>query len=158
MTDVAGLVAWLRAQLDEDERKARAAYVKQQGDPEWWVSEVMGAGGACFTVRSRRDNRPIARVQRLEGYDGGEPGDILEGRAAAAHIAEHDPARVLREIACKRKLLALHAGRHACSDAVPGNETQAMQLFVYWTCPTVRILAEAYSDRLGWQEEWRPSA
>lgn len=97
------LIDFLRARLDEDKAAALAADVKQ-GDPDWWVSEVKATAGERFTVRSRQANRPIARVTRLDGYEG-EPAGVLDGRAVAEHIARHDPARVLRQVAALRRIV-----------------------------------------------------
>ena len=67
------LVQWLRAQLDEDERIARAADAQ--------LSNV-------FT--------------RIGMFD-------PEMAADERHIMEHRPARVLREIDAKRRIIELHA-------------------------------------------------
>ena len=135
------LVTWLRAQLDEDEVWALGANVKQ-GDPDWWVSPVVGT--SRYTVRSKRDNRPIARVETLDG-DEGELAAILDGGAVATHIARHDPARVLRDVEAKRKML--------------DDILQAL----YWidgehntdhVADFLRLLALPYADREGYRPEW----
>jgi hypothetical protein len=100
------LLSRLSEKLDEVERVARATDVKQ-GDPQWFVSPVLGTGGEDFTVRSARDKRPIARVQRLDG-DEGEPAGILDGQSAANHIASWGPHSVLRLVAAHREVIAEH--------------------------------------------------
>lgn len=137
MTAMDDLVTWLRAQLDNDERMARAADVKQ-GDPDWRVSPVVITRGEHFTVRSVRDARPIARVQRLDG-DEGEPAAILDGAAVAEHIANWDPARVLAEVAAKRRVIEwLH----------PVDRTGMASILL-------RTLALPYADCPGYRDEWR---
>lgn len=170
------LVTWYRACLDEDEQSAKAADVKQ-GDPNWWVSEVASAAGEHFTVRSRRDNRPIARVQRLDG-DEGEPAGILHAGVVAFHIALHDPASVLADIAAKKAILDLHgpiwrdigfnaadedgtydteAEIEVCVICVPRHSWYSSREAVpTYPCATVRLLASACAARPGWQEAWRP--
>jgi hypothetical protein len=147
-------VAWLRAPLDEDEWLARQADVKQ-GDPDWWVGPAPTAGGEFFTVRSLRDVHPIARVQRLDGDDG-EPAAILDGAAAADHIARHDPARVLREVEAKRRIIDLHAPHRdgacpTCWRVAPRSSTRED-----FPCPTLRLLALPYATEPGYQRAWWP--
>ena len=105
-TDVAvDLVQWLRAQLDEDERIARAA---TQGDWVWSREFVTPPGYHHRTVG------PL------------EPGD-------AAYMTTWAPARVLREVDAKRQLIA-RGGPFCTSDCdAPGNEP--MDPETDWTTP-----------------------
>ncbi|WP_432010164.1 DUF6221 family protein [Streptomyces cucumeris] len=67
------------------------------------------------------------------------------------HMAEHDPARVLREIDAKRRILAEHAlNGWVCSTCDNGEVEQV------FPCPTLRLLALPYADRPGYREAWRP--
>jgi hypothetical protein len=77
--------------------------------------------------------------------------------ADAAHIARHDPARVLREVAAKRAILALHdLPQHYCPlPVVPGRHGQL------WTpeegpCWTLRHLAATWSDHPDYRAGWKP--
>lgn len=137
-TDVAvDLVQWLRAQLDEDERIARAA---TQGDWVWSREFVTPPGYHHRTVG------PL------------EPGD-------AAYMTTWAPARVLREVDAKRQLIA-RGGPFCTSDCdAPGNEP--MDPETDWTTPlehhldcaaykAAAVLALPYADRPGYREEWRP--
>jgi hypothetical protein len=143
---VTDLVQWLRTQLDEDERIARRA---TKGP--WLVdcethAEAIIAGDGTSVIAG--------------GRWGGEA-SAFESTEDALHIAEHDPARVLREVEAKRGLLALHSPSEfgpwvgddddqepACG--VCGNLT------VRFPCKTLRLLASMYDDRPGYQEAWRP--
>lgn len=154
------LSAFLLERIEELAEAARAADVKQS-DPEWWVSPVAASLGEHFTVRSRLDNRPIARVQRLDG-DEDEPAGILDGRAVAEHIARWDPQRVLAECESKRRIVELHEPMvelrptksgdyteyHVCSECSDLDE-------VLFPCTTVRLLAQPYADHKDFQPEWR---
>ncbi|MFJ8929200.1 DUF6221 family protein [Streptomyces sp. NPDC102364] len=146
------LVQWLGAQLDEDERIARAVRVPHdwhQGpgdDPEWTDSEMVCMWPPEF-------HTPYERDKHWRGL-------TVEGPELAAHIAEHDPARVLREIDTKRQLIALHP--HKPYPPVPGGvfcDCDAVDGVVETDgsyCLTVRLLALPYADRPGYQEVWRP--
>lgn len=76
-----------------------------------------------------------------------------------------DPARVLREIDAKRKLIA--RGGPFCTSGCdePGNEPKSPD--TNWTTPlehhvdcaayqAAQVLALPYADRPGFKEEWRP--
>ena len=94
------LLAAVKAELDEDEAAAKAA----------------AQSGNQFMEPGSHD----PRWQRITGHNGGEIRDMCEPRRGcvvvfdegapsaeqAAHIARHDPARALREVAAMRKLIA----------------------------------------------------
>lgn len=90
MSSVDDLVAWLRAQLDEDERVALA----------------------CRYQTWTRDGASI-----YSGHPTDEVVDWVYDEGGWEHIALHDPARVLREVEAKRRILARH---HRWSDDNPG--------------------------------------
>lgn len=134
----------ITAAIDRAEQVARRANVVQD-DPNWWVSEVAASGGGLFTVRSQRDNRPIARVQRLEGHDF-DPGLILDGAAVAEHIALHDPAAVLRRCAADRRVLERHAPHYRYNGANPECSWcwTPREEPADWPCEDYRDLADRY--------------
>ena len=132
------LLDFVLARLDEDEATARAADVKQ-GDPEWYATHHI----AGHTVRSRRDNRPIARVEDLAGDDNEDVTGILDGRAASEHIARHDPARVLREVEAKRELL------EASAESVDSGGAEGA-----WSALILATVAAIYADHPDYDPEW----
>jgi hypothetical protein len=81
--------------------------------------------------------------------------------ADAAHIAAHDPARVLREVEAKRGLLALHSPSEFGTwvgdddDQMPACSTCG-NLTARFPCKTLRLLASMHEGRPGYQEAWRP--
>ena len=120
------LVEWLRAQLDEDERIARAAAVEvgnpyENGvlvDPLDRWGEGLVADGQEWTPSRRLVTRKLQRdgQSRLTVAECGGS----DGRPVANHIAAHDPARVLREIDAKRRLLALLPELEQADRAIEG--------------------------------------
>lgn len=128
------LVKWLERQLDEDERIARATMLTSTDKGEWTVTADPRSG----------DDKPTGVLGTCIhiGMIGGN-GD-LDDPAQAIHIAEHDPARVLREVEAKRALL------HDCV------HTLEVEDYGYTLADkTIRRLASVYSDRPGFKDEWR---
>lgn len=129
------LVRWLGAQLDEDAARAMAA-----GGDGW-----------------RRQDHPSDTVAVYDSK--GEPVVYDEGwpsEAQAEHIAEWDPARVLREIDAKRKVLAEYEQADRYSRTTWG-QSNADQSRARTLGKVVRLLASVYSDRPGYREEWAPA-
>jgi hypothetical protein len=150
------LVAWLGVQLDEDERTARAAT---------WHDDA-----GTWTAHQSEYDSPRRSERRwfiIDSMDDGVITDVdpeaSQPDGVARHIAEHDPARVLREIDAKRQLLALHLPTpyQDEGDSWPGCTTCSWRdemddLQVRYPCKTVRLLALPYADRPNYREEWRP--
>jgi hypothetical protein len=131
------LVQWLRAQLDIDAARATAAAAAEEDGPDWRYD-----GHAVIT---RREGDLVAVGSQ----------DFMESERGE-FIAEHDPARVLREIDAKRRLLSEYAD-------VAANETdnldEAVEYADGWANGlglAVRLLALPYADRPGYLESWRP--
>jgi hypothetical protein len=150
---VEDLVQWLRAQLDEDERIARAATLGP------WVQSGIGDYGWTVTF-----GRPGAGV---------ETADTEQGLADASFIAAHNPTRALREIDAKRQALDLYAAvleertalRGRMRQVIDQDHDEFMRLHKQESdlierarllVPFVRLLALPYVDRPGYREEWRP--
>ena len=131
------LVQWLRAQLDEDERIARAAQ-RQRGGGEW-VARADASGIVAVEGLPVRAGEPIPVVLHPDEDE------------TAEHIAEHDPARVLREIDAKRQIIEQHE-RYAAERRrmMGGWDPQSDD------SPILAALATVYADRPGYREEWRP--
>jgi NADPH-dependent ferric siderophore reductase len=144
MTD--DLVAFLREQLDADERIARAA------TPGPWEQDPERAGSltsAEYWYVVDCSGTPAA----------GEN---------AEHVARHDPARVLAEITAKRAIVDEHApDRHGdcqvCADEEEFDEDSEGN--GSWSrsakrapCRTLRLLAVPYAGVDGYRPEWAPDA
>jgi hypothetical protein len=152
------MIHFVREQLDEDERKARAA------TPGAWrvttrSSQPYAEDGEIHTVavHARYVNDKTPEPYRVVTH-----GDFHEAvdRADAEHIARHDPARVLRDVRAYRKIIAEYEAEIARGPARPkGLETQSEArhggiLDAYRAA--LLILAAIFADRPGYREEWRP--
>lgn len=147
------LVAWLRQQLDHDEQVARAA-MAGEGDDGVWTTE-----SAWPDEGGRRVEGAGITIYDEGGHD----------EHQAAHIALHDPARVLRQVATHRAIL----GRHQPLDVVadpggyrpfpvecawctegydPDHDAVVRRA---WPCPDVRDLLSVYEDRPGYDPAWK---
>lgn len=144
MTD--DLDAWLRVQLDEDERVAEAA---RHGAVGRWEQGGAGYNGATVEYEGHPDGWPShAAGDGVVVYDEGVP-----SREQARHIARWDPARALGDIAADRRIIQMFEQR-AQEGRQPGGEVfgyHATGLLI-----AIRCRAEVYADRDGYREEWRP--
>jgi hypothetical protein len=146
------LAAFLSARLDEDEAAAREG----QPDPADPQTGEWTAYGHHPTLQDRRQDRDVQMVgaeTELTGWMVCTVGQFDRAPFIAAHIARHDPARVLREVKAGRAILALHTGQHEC----PGDEGYAWygDDEAPW-CPAVRHHAAVYDDHPDYRQEWKP--
>jgi hypothetical protein len=148
MTD---LVEFLRAALDEDERVARMAMGGSKGR---WTMDFDRDMGVVF------DDRQDVIVL--------DEDDPIENQLS--HIARHDPARVLAEVAAKRAIVELHSptneeehgspqgflggGRYGYIEPACITCGTFDEYAVPWPCDTIKALAQPYAGRPGWREEW----
>lgn len=158
MTD--DLVQFLTACLDEDERIARAAGhlsgslsggVPDVGE-RWRVSgSHADDGGTYWSITTASPD--LDRIPTVEMVGSGMSGGGAHTEEVAEHIAAHDPARVLREIEAKRRILAAHE-----REPMPkGDSADCAQCWgAVWPCSTLRLLALPFADRPGYQEGWAP--
>ncbi|SCD40986.1 hypothetical protein GA0115251_106923 [Streptomyces sp. TverLS-915] len=124
----ADLLAFFRARLDEDEAEART--VRWDGS----------------------NNRLDWHLPASATVDVGDDEFYTGDRTVAAHIARHDPARVLLEVEAKRRVLRAHdkwcEGR--CEAKYPEGGFDAAH---YWS---IKSLAAVYADHPDYDESWRP--
>lgn len=123
------LVPWLHAQLDEDERIARAA---------------AGEYGATWAVD-----------ERMESVHSDTGADVIdEPNSPAFFIAANDPAGVQRDIDAKREVLAWYERAWENRSAHPDDLASASAVLAL--LGAVERLALGYADRPGYREDWRP--
>lgn len=171
MSDV---VEFLKARLDEDEAAAKAAGWEHPCPP------CRSGQWQCVGVRHLRYDNGAGEDVRVIDTTGGPAmwHEQISVRAdnggVADHIARHDPARVLREVAAKRKVL----DEHQCTterrdtprfDPSSGerypDEHDVICNVCGWAtdragsaCLTIRFLAAVYSDHPDYDPEWAPLA
>jgi hypothetical protein len=80
--------------------------------------------------------------------------DVIDAETAA-HIARHDPARVLREVEAKRKILAAYEPV-AWNDFRDSGEPEYAFGWAEGLGLAVRALAEAAAAHPDYDEAWRP--
>jgi Family of unknown function (DUF6221) len=125
------LVAFLAARLDEDEAVANAAQA-----PAPWKAAVHESDTWIVTDAT---GEPLI-------YDEGTPS--LE---ESAHIARHDPARVLREVWAKRKIIEVYEAAAALNDPATDHSIGMATLRM-----VLRSYAIVWSDHPDCRPEWKP--
>lgn len=139
MTD--DIAAFVRARLDEDEAAAQAA---TEGP---WIAEVSGETGHCVIPSDAQSTREhVAKTQ------------LYAAAFDADHIAAHDPARVLREVATWRAVVEeLEQAEFTLSTTGPGTPPHDIMTGATNTLRrTMRHLAAIWSDHPKYKAEWRP--
>lgn len=131
---------FLAARLDEDEQVAWA--VQDNSSP--WTGQWQAEGDAALRTYNghvlayRPDGSPF------------KPGVL-------AHMARHDPARALREVEAKRKIMKRHFRRRLPDWDREGQVGfECAQCLNEFPCLTLQLLAEPYSGHADYQPEWRP--
>ncbi|NAS22479.1 hypothetical protein GT755_12380 [Herbidospora sp. NEAU-GS84] len=135
-------IAFLRARLDEDEREAQAGAQLHDGEP----ADPSYADGIADLEAAGWEPQAAQRFNR--------------------YVAHFDPARALRDIASKRKILEEHgpervregwnAERDICQTC---RYDEGLDTFPYGHCPTVVALAEPYAEHPDYPKdsEWAPT-
>jgi hypothetical protein len=162
---MAGLVAFLRARWEEEEQAAHDAGYSSGGN-DWTYTEHELADKEVRTGRRRGilqmgDSGPIDSDDLEDGvsFDGHE----------MAHIALHDPARVLAEVEAGRKLIAEYerVAREIREGALPtwedGTDEQTRELYLrrrkgYLDGLETALLFRAlpHAGHEAYDERWRP--
>jgi hypothetical protein len=124
------MIEFLKARLDSDEAYARNAF-RPHGDegpkngPEW--REIWSG-----TVECGRGGEHIATFDSQ----------------LSRHIERHDPARVLREVEAKRKIVE--------AASITLDIYTGFSPFMDFITETLRRLAVAWEDHPDYDQSWRP--
>ena len=128
------LIAFMHARLDEDERIAQNA---TEGP---WIDEFSGETGRCVIPADAENTREyVARTQ------------LLAAMPDAQHIARWDPARVLAEVAAKRRIIedcrvTVSAVRRIASADLDAPGLDAMRAGRDALVSVLRLLASVHAD------------
>jgi hypothetical protein len=139
MTGMDDLTTWLRAQLDDDERVARACPFR-----DW---RTLGPPGTAPTLCGRHGNSNAHLAEPVTFHD--------PKSATLAHAARWDPARVLAEIDAKRRIIDAIERRLDRREPDGGWESAGAETDGM-ADTTLRLLALPYADRPGYRSEWAP--
>jgi hypothetical protein len=133
------ITEFVKARLDEDEAAAKAA-TPGPWEPETYIDEDEPVGVEYLVAAP-------AEAHLVAGAGLGGP----QAEKDTAHIARHDPARVLREVAAKRRTLECHAscgsGIGYCDDGGHGIDDLG--------CGDLIDLAAVWCDHPDYRAEWR---
>ncbi len=140
------LAAFYAVRLDEDEAAAKAATAGP-----WTVGRLFGEDGewhrGSHVAAMGHEKRML-----LDMNTGYVPSKHVE---TAEHIARHDPARALREVAAGRALLNRYAYCKKLG-GVPGNEHLDAAVMEYedYVFPAAVL---RWSDHPDYRQEWAPT-
>lgn len=151
MTDE--LVQFLTERLDADEALARAPLSVPWAQRNWVLGET-GEGSYVDLGTNHLD--------QVSGLNHSE----------MAHIAHHDPARVLREVEAKRAIVnsyvtatrTLGEAENIVREVAGAGDESGCEIGIYGKVNSaaevmeaaVRCLAAVYNDHPDYHEEWRP--
>ena len=123
-----------------------------------------------FLLQRIAEDEAVARAVSTSDWDATLDGRFIvlwnDNNPLAEHVARHDPARVLAEVAAKRAIANLHA-EVTGSTAFYGDDIETPhgspacptcgtwgEYAVAWPCPTLRILAQPYADHADYEQAW----
>lgn len=168
------LATWLLAQYDADDEAARDV---ADADGSQWTAAIDVGDEYNYAVVVTTDP---GKLQRLDWRDEPlvTPGDpqvarcgvegLEGGELRARHIARHDPATMLADLAAKRRIVEEHRTEEACSYHPKTSEypfgcttchrdPECGYVMALGWCDTLRLLAQPYANRDGYDPAWAPS-
>lgn len=138
------VLVFLRARFDEE-----AAVATDATPGPWWHHP-----GKQWLGPEAFEKYDLRHGEEFVGYGGPHPftgavcstgpASNMQGMKDASHIARHDPARVLREVEAKRRIVDRYVWLREHGDT--GD--------VAWVLP---LLAAAYADHPDYRPEWAPT-
>lgn len=144
------LVAFLKARLGEDAARAGAA---TPGPWEWTPEDdVWGQCGPTL-IRAGFDGEAGRDLKEVLAGWGHDAWGLNVSEADAAHIAHHDPARVLAEVDAKRGIVGLMA---RMLNAAEGDSEVDHYGGLSAAEDTLRLIALPYAGHPDYQDDWRP--
>lgn len=169
------LIEFLTARLDEDEQIAKEAS-RADGDSytptgEHWqweddeTDEVLVLDPVLDEYVGDGMGVGLRSAEMYPSCVGPLPHLVISGAEevrtmVGLHVARHDPARVLREVAAKRAIVKIH--RPYVQDELDPNtkvtcagcDTEHPE---DWPCAHLKLIASIYSDHPNYRTEWAVS-
>jgi len=174
------IVDFLNARLADDEAAARSASEARAGAVPPEGNVLLRVRNALPGTASIEDVTYLVWCSALDAKEMMKEPDATEEHylnkqrhvleEARTRVALVDPARVLREVAAKRRIMERHKpddritvkgpyrGRYSCQGCnyEYGTIDEITQDIA--ECPELRDLAAIYTDHPDWREEWRPTS
>jgi hypothetical protein len=129
------ITEFIRARLAEEEQTAQAAAGAGVEVGVWTLSDA-----TATQVRDGNGNRVGGHTWPHKG----------------AHIALHDPARVLREIAARRAVLDMALTEQEAGDRYGAGFNEASEGWHDAQEHVLKQLASVYADHPDYDQEWAP--
>jgi hypothetical protein len=147
------MVEFLTARLRDDEKAALAA----NHDGPWstpgddgiaegmlYAHDAPGSDNGWMIAQFKMYPNGIANQSSEPGYLPAFPTMPIHHIENAVHAARHDPARVLRDVEAKRRIMTFADRRPELGEGRYVGEG------------VIRLLASVYADHPDYREEWRP--
>lgn len=142
---------FIAARLDEDAAAAEATSQDYDSVTTWKSGK--GSTGRHWWVQNNWSDGVVATDS-----------DTSEPAAVVAHIARHDPARVLRQVGAMRLIVEEHCigragwnhtetGCSGCGGDTGGDDRYHFNVAPE-DCETLQALAAIYSDHPDYRQEW----
>lgn len=145
------LTDFLLARYAEDEAAARAA-----SPSPWSYPGIESVAGGTLYDATRRIVDIV--YEQPEDHDGTIVRHLLvpEADANGAHIARHDPARVLADVESKRRIVEDYQGARMRVGLFGGDDARVVRAFMEALHGALAHLALPYADHEDYREEWKP--
>jgi hypothetical protein len=114
------------------------------------MDDTLAFLNACLDedeARAKRIGSGNMTVAYNMGPSASGPGVGMGGGGGSSYITGVG-SQLLREVAAKRKILAIHQAEPGQHPGFCGHDLREMP------CPTITILAAVYSDKPGFKEKW----
>lgn len=141
---MSGIVEFLTARLDEDEQDAKDAASRR--GPHWLAEEYRDDGWGVS-----RDRAVIASGKPIVTED-----NDYSSAMTIDHIARHDPARVLADVAAKRAIVDEYMAAVRSVAEYPDDRSAIMAEWSFKRA--VRRLAQPHADHPDFDPAWKTDA
>lgn len=151
---------FLEARLNEEARDADLISSGGYGPQRWRLGDgTIGWGEAELTIGDEHDTDRYVPVRAVDRTIGGGPVDdedsgvvawVRDGRNEHLHVVRYGPARVVRDVEAKRRLIA------RCVESIEGQGIWGEDSQQALAEDTLALLAHPYSDHPDYDPSWSP--